>query len=63
MVLPNPAGGKRDQREPEEQVQIRPQHPAVDAMDQVEEVVMIVPVYGNVNETQLDFGHFRIDLR
>src|SRR3712207_8871302 len=34
LALVGPGGGEREQREPEEQVEVPPEHPAVDALDQ-----------------------------
>src|SRR6267142_6706874 len=33
-------------------MQVRPQHGATDAPDEVEEVMMVVPIYGHIDEAQ-----------
>ena len=52
MVLAHPAGDKRNQRQPEQQVQIRPQDAAVDPVGHLQHVVMIVPVDAENHEAQ-----------
>ena len=44
MVLARPAGDERKEREPEQQVKISPEYVAVDMLDSVQHVVMIVPI-------------------
>jgi hypothetical protein len=52
VVLPHPAGGEREQREPKEQVEVGPEDPAVDAAGRLEHVVVVVPVDPQVDEAQ-----------
>src|SRR5262249_32192702 len=51
-VTPRPGGHERHQREPEQQVHVRPHDRAVDALARVQQVVMVVPVDGDVDEAQ-----------
>src|SRR5207253_11334670 len=44
MILAYPAGDEWGEREPEQQVQVRPHHLAVDPLGGVKHVVMVVPV-------------------
>ena len=52
MVLAHPGGDERDQRQPEQQVQVGPQDPAVDVAGGVQQVVVVVPVDAEVDEAQ-----------
>src|SRR6266853_210962 len=52
MVLPHPGGNERGQREPKQQMQIRPQDAARNVRRRLQEVMMVVPVDADVNETQ-----------
>src|ERR1700736_3238488 len=52
MGLPHPGGNERGQREPKQQMQIRPQDAARNILRRLEEVMMVVPVDADVNETQ-----------
>ena len=44
MVLAHPSGDERDQREPEEQVQVGPEDLPVHAGSGLEQVVVVVPI-------------------
>ncbi len=52
VVLAHPGGGERYGREPEQQVQVRPQDRPIHIVHQLEEVVVVVPVDGQVDEAQ-----------
>ena len=52
VVLAHPSRGERKQRQPEQQVQIRPQYRPVDGRGQLEHVVVVVPVDADVDEAQ-----------
>src|SRR5204862_419312 len=52
VVPSHPARRKRRQRQPEQQMQVRPQHAARDAIGHVNQVVMIVPVDPEKDEAQ-----------
>ena len=52
MVFADPGGGEREKREPEEQMEVRPEDAAADAFGGLEEVVMVVPVDADVDETE-----------
>src|SRR5258708_4964135 len=52
MVLPHPGGNERGQREPKQQMQIRPQDAARNMLRRLQEVMMVVPVDADVDETQ-----------
>ena len=52
VILAHPAGDERHERQPEEEVQVRPQNLSVDSVCGVEHVVMIVPVDAQVDEAQ-----------
>src|SRR3954471_4029842 len=52
VVLVHPAGHERHEREPEEQMQVRPQRRAADAVHGVEHVVVVVPVDSHHDEAQ-----------
>src|SRR5258708_29927076 len=52
MVLPHPGGNERGQREPKQQMQIRPQDAARNMLRRLQEVMMVVPVDADVNEAQ-----------
>src|SRR6516164_11140574 len=52
VILPHPAGGKWHERHPEQQVDVGPQHPAADMADQMKEMVVVIPVDGDVDEAQ-----------
>ena len=52
MVLAHPAGDKGHHRQPKQQMHVRPQHRAIHAMDGVQQVVVIVPVDGDVDEAE-----------
>ena len=49
---PIQAGGERKQRQPEQQMQVRPQNAAADVFGGMEQVVMVVPVDADVDEAQ-----------
>jgi hypothetical protein len=52
MVFADPGGGEREKREPEKQVEVRPEDAAADVFGGLEEVVMVVPVDADVDETE-----------
>src|SRR6267143_1158524 len=52
MVLPHPGGNERGQREPKQQMQIRPQDAACNMLRRLQEVMVVVPVDADVYETQ-----------
>src|ERR1700730_13322639 len=52
MVLPHPGGNERRQREPKQQMQIRPQDATRNMLRRLQEVMMVVPVDADVNEAQ-----------
>ena len=52
IVLAHPGRRKRDQRQPEQQMKIGPQHQPVDMPHQMKEVVVVVPVDRDVDEAQ-----------
>src|ERR1017187_3766145 len=52
MVFADPRGGEREKREPEKQVEVRPEDAAADAFGGLEEVVMVVPINADVDEAQ-----------
>ena len=52
MVLADPGGGEREKREPEKQVKVCPEDAASNAFGGLKEMVMVVPVNADVDETQ-----------
>ena len=52
MVLANPRCGEREKREPEKQVEVRPEDTTRDFFGGLEQVVMVVPINADVDETQ-----------
>src|ERR1700675_1762641 len=52
MVLPHPSGNQRGQREPKQQMQIRPQDATGNMLRRLQEVMMVVPVDADVDEAQ-----------
>jgi hypothetical protein len=56
LVFAHPAAGKGNQRQPEQEMQVGPQHLAADAVDRFEEVMVIVPVNADVDEAE-DIAH------
>src|SRR6266853_5595291 len=44
LIFSQPPGNKRSQRQPEKQMEIRPQHASVNMFDDLQQVVMIAPV-------------------
>ena len=52
VVLAHPAGDEREQRQPEQQVEVGPQHAAVDAVGRVQQVMVVVPVDAEEDEAQ-----------
>src|SRR6516162_499366 len=52
VILPHPAGGEGYERHPEQQVDVSPQHPAIDMANQVKEMMVGVPIDRYVDETQ-----------
>ena len=63
VVLAHPSRHERRQRQPEEQMQVRPQDRAVDPVDHVQHVVMVVPVDADEDEAHQvgqKHGHQRL---
>jgi hypothetical protein len=52
MVFAHPRGHKWDQREPKQQMKIRPQDSSVYVVDRMQQVMMIGPVDSYVCETE-----------
>ncbi len=52
MVLADPRRGEREKREPEKQVEVRPEDAARDFFGGVEQVMMVVPIDADVDETE-----------
>jgi hypothetical protein len=52
VALAHPGRDEGDEREPEEQVDVRPEHAPVHALDGVQQVVVVVPVDGQEHEAQ-----------
>ena len=52
MILAHPRRGERDQREPEEQVQVGQEHGPAHMRHRVEQVVVVVPVDAHVDEAE-----------
>jgi hypothetical protein len=52
VVFAHPAGRKRQQRQPEQQVQIGPQDRTAHTRAGLEQVVVVVPVDAEIHETQ-----------
>src|ERR1044072_1113924 len=52
MVLTGPARHKRDQRQPEQQVEIGPQYTATYVLNRLQQVMMIAPIDSKIYETQ-----------
>src|SRR5678815_1889050 len=52
MVLAHPAGCEWKERQPEKQVEVRPEHAAGHLFGGVKQVMMVVPVDADVDETQ-----------
>ena len=52
MILAHPTGDERRERQPEQQVQICPQHATVDMLHRLKQVMVIAPVDAEKNETQ-----------
>ncbi|MEI9864315.1 MAG: hypothetical protein WDN00_07115 [Limisphaerales bacterium] len=52
MVFTDPCRGEGKKRQPEQQMQVRPQDTAGDFLGGLEKMVMIVPVDADVNEAQ-----------
>ena len=63
MVLAHPAGREREQRQPEQQVQVGPQHAAGHVGGRVQQVVVVVPVDADVDEAQHVAQEHRPQLR
>ena len=60
MRRPHPRGREGNQRQPEEQVEVRPHHGAADALGRSQEVVMVVPVdpdHGEAEDVDEQRGH------
>jgi len=51
VIGSNPTRGKREEREPEEQMQIGTQNSAADLLCGLEQMMMVVPIDAEVNET------------
>ena len=52
VILAHPAGDERHERQPEQQMQIGPQHRAVHVVHGMEHVVMVVPVNAHEDEAE-----------
>lgn len=52
MVFVNPGGAEGEQGDPEEEVEVGPEYPAVYVFDDVEEMVVVVPEYAYVEEAE-----------
>ncbi len=52
VVFVHPGGRERNERQPEQQVQVCPQDPTRHAARRVQQVMMVVPVDADVDETQ-----------
>src|SRR5579884_1385942 len=52
VMLAEPARRKGYERQPKQEVQVGPQHDAVDPFDEMQKVVVIVPVYRDVDEAE-----------
>src|SRR5207247_1612144 len=52
MILAHPTGDEGREREPEQEVEVRPHHLAVDPLGGVKHVVMVVPVDADHDEAQ-----------
>ena len=52
VILTQPAGHERNQRQPEQQMEIGPQRRAVDPIRRLQHVVVIVPVDPQEHEAQ-----------
>lgn len=52
VVFAEPSGGKGDEGEPEEEVEVRPENAPCDVVDGVEHVVMVVPVDAEVDKAE-----------
>jgi hypothetical protein len=52
MILAHPRRRERDDRQPEEQVEVRPQNGTVDPRGELEHVVMIAPIDAEEDEAQ-----------
>lgn len=52
MIFAHPRGRKGQNRKPEQQMQIRPQHAAAHAARRVEQMVVIVPIDPDINKAE-----------
>ena len=52
MIFVHPSGGEREEGKPEEEMEVRPEDAAGDMFGGVEEVMVIVPVNGDVDEAE-----------
>jgi hypothetical protein len=52
VFLPHPPGGERKQREPEQQVQISPEHPTSHRGAGMQQLMVVVPVDPDINAAQ-----------
>lgn len=52
VILAHPPGNEWDQRQPEEEMQVSPQHPTADFVYGVEQVVMVVPINADIDKAQ-----------
>ena len=52
IVVAHPGGGERHKRKPEEKMEIGPERRAIDAIDSVKEVMVVVPVDGEHDEAE-----------
>jgi hypothetical protein len=51
-VFAHPAGDERDQRQPEQEMQVGPQNAAIHLTDNLKQVVMVVPVNSQIDKTE-----------
>jgi hypothetical protein len=52
MILADPGGRERKQLNPEQQMQIHPQNPAIHTFRGMEQMMMVVPVDADMNEAE-----------
>jgi len=52
MIFADPGGGEREKREPEEEMEVRPEDAAADAFGGLERGVMVCSVDADVDETE-----------
>src|SRR5690348_16517264 len=59
MIFAHPRGGEGHQREPEQEVQVRPKHGSIHAFDRLKEIVVVAPVNAEIHEAQHVTGKYR----